>query len=656
MIWLKKSSLPLGRSEAMKKIFLSLSILALAVLAGFADGFIVVPEPVSMPGATRAFPLAVKYHHVSVEITDRTATTSIDQVFINPTGRRLEGEYIFPVPRGAVIKNFSMYIDGKETRAELLDAAKARSIYEEIVRKTLDPALLEYQNSTIFRVRIFPIEPNSEKRIKISYSEIIAKDNDTFVYLYPMNTEKFSSSPLVSASIAVNIRSQATLKSIFSTTHPVHLIRKDDNNAVASWEDKNVTPRTDFKLYFQTATSPLGMSILTHSVSGQDGYFLLDISPGFWDEKKEANPKDVIFVLDASGSMAGDKLAKAKEALRFCIGKLASQDRFQIIRFSTEAEVLFPSVVEANTARLKEASEYINRISAIGGTNVEDALTKAFSQNALQQDPNRLTLVVFITDGKPTIGEIDPELLAKKIGNANSRAMRIYTFGIDDSLDTVLLDKLTSLTRGYRAYVSPREDIASAIKDFYSKVEQPVLTDLKLVTSGSVRILKTHPNIDRLPDLFAGMSISVLGRYSGSGDAAFKLSGFFAGKSVSYTFEASFPKENPNNEAISSLWAARRVGFLLETIRTSGTSLELVEEVTFLARTYGIVTPYTSYLIIEDERTRVSRRELAPADQTMGGFADRDSLFEQRSMAEYGNLKKDSGLAGVQASEETQTL
>jgi Ca-activated chloride channel family protein len=253
------------------------------------------------------FPLEVKYHRVNVDIKDQSAVTNIDQEFYNPTNARLEGYYIFPIPEGAVIKKFTMFINGTETEAELLDAKKARQIYEDIVRKSLDPALLEYQGRGIFKVRIFPIEPRSSKRVKIAYTQILEKDNGTIEYIYPLNTEKFSSKPLKDVSIKVDINSSDSLKNIYCTSHETEIIRKSDNHAVASFEQKDTKPDTDFNLYYSTDKSKIGLSVLGYKEAGKDGYFFLSASPGIDSAESEVNEKDITFVLDVSGSMAGEE-------------------------------------------------------------------------------------------------------------------------------------------------------------------------------------------------------------------------------------------------------------------------------------------------------------------------------------------------------------
>ncbi|HSL87681.1 MAG TPA: VIT domain-containing protein, partial [Ignavibacteriaceae bacterium] len=226
----------------------------------FADGFIVIPRPHPLPNP---FPLEVVYHKVDVKIDGQSAITRIDQAFYNPSHHQLEGLYIFPVPKGAVISNFTMVINGKETKAELMDADKARKIYEDIVRQMRDPALLEYSEQDIFKLRIFPIEPKSEKKISISYTQVLESDNNMFEYLYPLNTEKFSAKPLKNVSVKVELKSPEKLKNIYCPTHEVDIVNKSDYHSIISHEAENIKPDIDFRLYFSKNPSPVGLSLWT---------------------------------------------------------------------------------------------------------------------------------------------------------------------------------------------------------------------------------------------------------------------------------------------------------------------------------------------------------------------------------------------------------
>ena len=277
----------------------------------FADGLIIIPRPEPLQSP---YPLEVLYHHVNVKINGNVAETFIDQEFHNPSDVMLEGYYIFPIPKNAVIKDFSMIINGKEMHAELMDAAKARQIYEDIVRQIKDPALLEYTNQGLFKVRIFPIEPRSNKKVSISYREVLNSDNGIYEYVYPLNTEKFSSKPVKNVSVKVDLKTNNKIKTIYSPTHAIDVVHKDNKNAVVSFEEENTKPDIDFKLYYSTNNDEVGLSLLTYNTGNDDGYFFLTASPSFIIDNNQIDAKDITFVLDVSGSMTGDKMKQAKKA------------------------------------------------------------------------------------------------------------------------------------------------------------------------------------------------------------------------------------------------------------------------------------------------------------------------------------------------------
>ncbi len=651
-----------------------LAILFAAVLPStlYSDGMIVVndphqrifppprprpiPLPRPMPPDFTPFPLEVRYHHVNVKIDGQVAITSVDQVFFNPTQRQLEGYYIFPIPANAVIKKFSMDINGKEVEAELLDAHKAREIYENIVRSLRDPALLEYVGQGLFKARIFPIEPRAEKRVKISYSQLLLKENNTVEYLYPLNTEKFSAKPLHDVAIHVEIQADEQIKNIYCPTHNAEIIHKTKTRAIVGYEEKNTQPDSDFKLYYSTDNEKLGFSLLSYKKErDEDGYFFLSLSPGYTRGDEEITEQDITFVLDVSGSMAGKNMKQAKKALLFCVENLNKGDRFEIIRFSTEAEALFNHLETVNEKNLQHAREFIEELKAIGGTNIDEALSMALK---MEKRPGRPYMIIFLTDGKPTIGETDENTLVKKITGLNHAGTRIFTFGIGNEINTHLLDKITEFTRAYRTYITPEEDIEVKVSNFYANVQSPILTDLKLDFGPDIRVSKTLPR--ELPDLFKGSAITLLGRYKGEGDAKITLTGRVRDKEKQFTFVAprgfksANSSEKDKTEFIPSLWAARRVGYLLDQIRLHGESHELVEEVTQLARTFGIITPYTSYLIVEDERDGIRRNVLRDEDQTLAPIVQDHSF--RKSEAEYSEMKSKSGAGSVQASKDVQQL
>jgi Ca-activated chloride channel family protein len=627
------------------KIFGWVGIFLLTITQSiFADGLIIVPRPDPLP---TPYPLEVVHHHVDVSINGNAAKTSIDQEFYNPSDFRLEGYYIFPIPKDAVINDFSMVINGKEMQAELLDATKARKIYEDIVRKIKDPALLEYTESGLFRVRIFPIEPRSTKKVSISYTEILNSDNGLYEYVYPLNTEKFSSKPLNNVTIKVDLKTNKKIKNIYSPTHPVDVVNKDNHNAVISFEEENTKPDIDFKLYYSTDNGEVGLSLLTYRTPGEDGYFFLTASPSFIIDKNQIDPKDITFVIDVSGSMAGDKIKQAKKALLYCIENLNPGDGFDIIRFSTEAYSLFNKIENAEKTDISKAEKFIDDLKPVGGTNIEEALKLALRENGKH---GRTHLIVFITDGKPTIGETNEDILLKKIKNSNTNDKRIFTFGIGNEINTHLLDKITELTKAYRTYIAEKEDIELKISGFYDKVQSPVLTNLAISFGNGIRTFQNYPG--DLPDLFKGSSIIVFGKYKGNGNSQITLSGNVKGEKKRFTLNTNFTNDNEEYDFIPPLWASRRIGYLLDQIRLNGEDKELVDEITQLARKHGIVTPYTSYLIMEDEQLRIISNNLSHDFQTLPPAPE----LRRQNQIDYDAMKEKSGTESVIVSEEFQGL
>jgi len=631
----------------------ALAVMALLALTGaplLADGFIVIPRP-PRPGPAAHFPLEVVRHDVRVTIDEQLATTVVDQEFFNPGDSRLEGHYLFPLPAGAAIRDFSMWIDGRETRAELLDAAKARGIYEDIVRRLRDPALLEYDGRGVFRMRVFPIEPRSRKRIKISYHEVLEKNNGAIAYFYPLATEKFSARAIPEVSIVLDIHSAAPLAGIHCPTHPVEVSRSGGGRATLRYSSRDILPDSDFRVFFTPASGRLGLSLLAFRPAGQDGTFFLGIAPSFARGDEGTGAKDITFVVDTSGSMAGRAIEQARQALAYCLGRLNRGDRFNIIRFATEAESLFPDLLDASAANLARAKAFVADWQAAGGTNCEEALKLSL---AGKRSTDRPRIVVLVTDGKPTIGETGDEALLRLVRSPDNARLRLFPVAIGSEINTHLLDGFAELTRTFRTYIAANEDIESGISQFYDKIRSPVLSDVRVHISGNARVSKVHPQA--MPDLYRGSSLTVIGRYQGSGPATITVSGRVNGREESFSFQAGFPGASLDHDFLPALWAARHVGFLLDQIRLHGEDRELVDEVTRLARQYGIVTPYTSYLIVEDEKVRRDRGDLAESDMTLGRGVAAAPAMARQQREEFAGLRDKSGLGSVRASSELQKL
>ncbi len=641
-------------------------LLAIPAGAALADGFIIIPEPPLPPiDRTSYFPLSVKFHRVTVTIEDQVATTEVDQSFYNPNNVDLEGMYLFPLPTDAAISKFSMYMDGKEVEGELLDRDKARGIYEGIVRRMKDPALLEYVDRGAFKARVFPIPARGEKRVRLSYQQVVPAEGGLAEYRYPLNTEKFSLRPLEDVTVTATIKSSSgPVGNIFSPSHPVEIVRLEGGGARVSFEAKNVTPDRDFVCFFDRADKDkaVGLSVVTHKPVGtsEDGYFLMLLAPRH-EAGAAVMPKDVVFIMDTSGSMAGEKMEQARGALRYCLSSLDARDRFAVIDFATEVRSFREKLEPAAKETVAAAIEYVNAMKARGGTDIHGALTRAL---ALEGAEDRPFLVVFVTDGQPTIGVTVPDEIERAVKAARENrpkkgaGARIFVFGVGTDLNASLLDRIAEQNQGTREYVGPGESIEIKVSRFFDKVASPVLSGVSLEVLG----LETHDIYPKpLPDLFRGGELAIVGRYKGEGPKAIKVRGTFGDKSVELVFEATFGKD-PKAPFLPRVFAVRKVGFLLDQIRLHGEKEELKQEVVRLAKEFGIITPYTSYLVVEDEKEiagRVGRdwRESAPADALarLGRALDRDGddyarAEEEARRALAGKAGSGTGAADAPAS------
>jgi len=593
-------------------------------LHALADGVILPDEP------ERGW-LSIVYHDVSVTIRDGVVTTRVDQVFRNETGRDVEGRYLFPLPPGAVVSSFTMWVDGEAHEAEILDADAARAIYEDFVRRAIDPALLEYVGRDTLSARIFPIPDGGERRIEIVYTELLVADGGVYRYRYPLDTERFSARPLGRVKISIDVETTARLSAVYSPSHRMSVERTGPFAATGVYEESDLLPTQDFLLYYGVTADELGMTLLTYRVPGEDGFFLLIATPPEAATDVAALPKDLVFVLDRSGSMSGEKIEQAKEALRFVLENLNPDDRFAVIAFSDYVKSYSTALEPVSPGAISRALAWSSRLAATGGTDIDGALSTAF---ALFEPTDRPRFLVFLTDGEATAGETDPVAIAANARASNVAQARVFVFGVGYDVNTVLLDQLASENRGTTSYVLPGENLEVALSTFYRKIASPVLADTALEIAG-IETFDLLPRV--LPDLFRGSQLLVLGRYRGTGDGRITLSGQVEGIPTAFTTVQSFPEAALEAAFLPRLWAGRKTAHLLNQIRLYGESDELVDEVIALSRTYGIITPYTSFLVDEgtlDDEEMADAVRAAVAPQSGASAVTGASSLQKLAQAE----------------------
>jgi Ca-activated chloride channel family protein len=650
--------------RSLSRWSLSFAFLPLVLSAPvLANGFIYVPGPhpprvvpLPRPAPRPHFPLAVTRHRVAVEIDETLARTRVEETFHNPNDSQLEGVYLFPLPANAAVSSFRMKAGGKELAGEILEKEKAREIYEQIVRQIRDPGLLEYVDRGLFRASVFPIPPRGGVDVTIEYSESLERERGMTAYRYPLDTGKYSAGDFRDVLIDIQLRSSLPLRSIHCPSHDAAVSRQGDRQARISFEAKTLRADKDFLLFFSVSEDALAPALVTHRGHERDGFFYLSIAPRA-EEAREAPPKDVLFVIDTSGSMLGVKLEQVKKALSYSVANLKGADRFNIIDFSTEARRFRSDLVTADAETKKQAERYIEDLAARGGTNIEEAL-----RFALESTPQegRLQMVVLLTDGEPTIGVIQIDEILKSVRERNRAGRRLFVFGVGEDLNAKLLDLLVKENRGASQYIRSQENIEVPLSNFFEKIESPVLTDLEVFfPTGGVTDIYPRP----LPDLFRGEQLDLFGRYDSDGRKTVVVRGRLAGRPrvFEYSLEFGAGGRPADNGHVARLWASRKVGYLLEQMRLAGEAKELKDEVIRLSKLYGIITPYTSYLILEEER--LAARPLrpgtvhfwaAPADAlgaARGGAAGPAAVqVREEAQRDAAAFRKESGAEAVDAS------
>lgn len=574
----------------MKRCFLASVCLLSVLTSGALASGILIPRDDSLPA------LAIQYQRVEIEIKDGVAGVRIEQVFRNHTDRDLEAVYVFPLPEDAAIADFAMMINGRRVSGELVEKDRARQIYQDIVRRLKDPGLLEYLGGNLFRVSVYPVPRRGDQKIELTYSQPLAFDGGMYRLVYPLKTGERASRTLDDFTLAVRLTSAVPVRTVYSPSHAVGISRKTDHEIVLGFEEEQSLLDRDFELFYSVSDKTFGLNLLTHAGAERDGYFMMMLAPGVVPPDGQPLPKDVVFVLDTSGSMSGEKIAQARRALAYCVRRLNPGDRFNLIRFSTDVDPMSNHLIAATEPEIDRALAYIEKTVARGGTAIDDALAAALGMDF---DPARAALIVFLTDGKPTIGESDPDIILRNVNGRNPRGVRLFVFGVGDAVNTRLLDRLAGEQGGVAQYVRPTEDIEVKLSAFADKISDPVLARPRIEID-RLKIDRIHPRT--LPDLFGGEQILLFGRYQGSGHVAIRLLGEINGESREFVYEGTFPETQAGNEFIPRLWATRRIGFLLDAIRSKADDPELKEEIIRLSREYGVMTPYTSYLVLEDEK------------------------------------------------------
>ena len=559
-----------------------------------------------------------KSSDVRVDLADRVLRYEVTETFVNRGSRVGEADYMFPLPKGAAFQDLKLSINGEMVAGETMNADRARQIYEEIVRSQRDPALLEWMGYGLFRARIFPIAPGEEKKVVLRFHVVSRREGDAIRVDYfrgLRNTQTATNQPLGGrTSFVLTYPNDPSYGTAYSPTHSIESdygsiyspvsMRSDRRGSIRRVEVRDARGEITLLIPVRKSASA-AISLLANAPGNDDGFALITLSPPAIAPR--AVPRDLTFVLDVSGSMSGEKIEQARAAGKQFLRSLSPADRFRLIDFSSDVRTFRDGFSYATRENLRAAERYLDELEAQGSTNISGALDEALS---IPQQYGRLPIILFLTDGLPTVGERDGAAIASSVAKRRG-SRRVFTFGVGSDLNIPLIEQLALEGRGTASFVRPEESVERAVGIVASRLTNPLVTDVRVRADG-VRLLKMHPSGP--VDIFAGEDLVILARYDGSGDAVVRFEGQTSHGPVSWGTRVEFPERSRENAYVARLWATQRVGYLSAEKRKHGRSQELDDEIRELGERYGIPTEFSSYLVLEpgmnpqlmDARRRVS--------------------------------------------------
>ena len=565
-------------------LLISLLGLNLFVEAALADGMI-------LPDAFNLDYVAVRYHRVTVKIDDNHATTRVEQEFYNPQSFSISGQYLFPVPPEAVFSKFQAVVDGQPQNATRQNAGTTNAILFNTVAQRRDPSWLQFTDWETLAFNL-TLPPGGSRRMVLEYEQVLAPTGGLLHYRYILSTERYSSRPLEDVSIRVDLTSSRGLATLYSSSHAITLQRDGANQAHATWQAQNVQPTEDFDLFFAPAQGGFGGGLLTGQRGGQD-HFLFLFAPEAETTQAARLSKDIVFVIDRSGSMGADgKLEQVKNALQYMLGRLNADDRFSIVGFDDRVLTLSPTLQSIDDRSLEGARRFVDDLHSSGSTDLGAALQagwQIFQQTEARSGAVRL--IIFLTDGLPTAGYLNESEIASVAAEANRTVeARLHVFGVGYDVNSHLLDRLAKDNGGSVTYVQPGEDLELALSGFYNQIASPVLTNVAVTFEG-LETSDLYPQ--QVPDIFQGSSLLLAGRYRATASTiTVRVRGQAGDQPREYVYHFDLDQTG-GHDFVPRLWATRKIGDLLDRVRVAGESAGLVEEIQTLGLDYGVVTPYT---------------------------------------------------------------
>lgn len=551
--------------------------------------------------------------NVGIHILQQVATTTMEIRLKNPTNQSLEAQMVIPVPVGAVIRGFTFQGGALEPTAQLLPHDEARRIYQEIVSKLRDPALLEFIGYNLIRSSVFPVEPQGTQAIRLVYEHLLLADGNRIDYVLPRTESVEYNIPW---KIALKVQDSKPIATVYSPSHKIETQRLSESSfAVQLASDSRLEPGAFLFAYLLSQEGVTASLMAYPDPSKNGGYFLL--LAGLPSSPKVSDTlvrREVTLVLDRSGSMTGEKIEQVRSAVLQVIESLANNEAFNIIVYNEYVDAFAPHPVLKTVDTLRLAKEFLKGVAPRGGTNIHDALLESLRQKPME---GFLPIVLFLTDGLPTIGKTAETEISKLVSQANRYHRRVFTFGVGVDVNTPLLERVATETRATATYVFPKENVDLKVTQVFKRLTGPILTDprIEIVTAQGTpafgRVLDLMPA--QLPDLFEGDQLVLLGQYIGEEALTFRVHGNYLGQPKTFQFSFQLDKATTRNAYVPRLWASRKIAFLIEEIRRQGATTngvpgnlqthpklkELIDEIVRLSTEFGILTEYTAFLARE---------------------------------------------------------
>jgi Ca-activated chloride channel family protein len=607
-----QKNINLLRSGRMKRYAVIVLTLLMASQSCFALGALYARRAGSNSTGT---PLWLKSYDATVTITDQMAVTHVDHVFKNESSSRMEGVFVFPLPENAIVTELALWINGKRVVGDVMEKDTARAVYNSIVRRQIDPALLEYMGENVFKLSVFPIERNgramSERRIEITYAELLPYEEGRSRYTFFMKTTSLSSNPPERSSLSGTLKTQQPLIAVNSSTHAtgseLSIKRISDTEYRFTFGTENEHSGKDFVLYYEVEQKNFGLNHLTYvppekggmffDEAGDDPYFVLWITPPDRLTKKKILNKNMVMVADISASMAGTRMEQLRMALTTMVDLLNPGDAFNIVSFSTDIVSFKEDLVSADNDTKAQAYTFINTLAESGLTNIEGALKRALAHAWVD---TCVKSIVFLTDGKPTwpVESNASRIIDTVKHHSEGTDIALHTFGIGEGIEKSFLMQCAKENSGFFYHITEDDSISLVLSSFFKKISYPLIRDVS-VSFGGLVTYDTYPKT--LPNLYAGTQLAVLGRYKKGGEYTVECDGVQHSTPLSISAHLGFPAQSANQPFVPRMWASAKIDYLLYEIAVKGEIGELVDNVKNLGKKYNIITPYTSMLVVEPE-------------------------------------------------------